>query len=122
MEEEKVFINEYVSTVDDTCTAVAVKANDTVSIIKKLLKDFESCMYKIEKLESKIDDLCIEKDYLFDLVEELNMQVSRCLDTKYKLEDKINKLEKDIDYLNKLFLGIIISIIVILFFLILYII
>ena len=122
MEEEKVFINEYVSTVDDTCTAVAVKANDTVSIIKKLLKDFDSCMYKIEKLESKIDDLCIEKDYLFDLVEELNMQVSRCLDTKYKLEDKINKLEKDIDYLNKLFLGIIISIIVILFFLILYII
>ena len=113
MEEEKVFINEYVSTVDDTCTAVAVKANDTVSIIKKLLKDFESCIYKIEKLESKIDDLCIEKDYLFDLVEELNMQVSRCLDTKYKLEDKINKLEKDIDYLNKLFLGIIISIIVI---------
>ena len=109
--EERVFINEYVSTSsatvkilndNDCICSMEEQNNDETVTEEELDNEYEYLDDKIKNLTSDISNLLtIQNQYLTDVVKENNLQIDRLIKARYKMDDKIRELENEQTYLYK---------------------
>lgn len=108
--EERVFINEYVSTSpatvkilnnNDCICSMEEQNNDETVTEEELDNEYEYLNDKIKNLTSDISYLTVQNQYLTDAVHENNLQIDRLIKARYKMDDKIRELENEQTYLFK---------------------